>query len=267
LKENLERDGHSVCALPRKYENSINFKNVDAVVHLAGESIANGRWTEEKRKRIEESRIHATTQLSKQISLSDSPPSVFICASAIGYYGDRGDELLDESSNAGKGFLPEVCTKWEESTKLAEEAGVRTIRIRTGIVLSTEGGALTKMLPPFKCGVGGILGSGKQYMSWISLDDEVSIIRYLIEKSNMSGSVNLVAPHPVTNREFTKTLGQIIKRPTIIPVPAFAAHMLFGEMADALLLSSARVLPNRLIDSGYAFKHSTLASALRSIFQ
>ncbi len=265
LTADLEKDGHEVIALPRSYEETIDFKGVDAVVHLAGENIASGRWTPRKKRRIEESRVQGTTQLANQISDSESKPSVFICASAIGYYGDRGREILNESSQPGIGFLPEVCKKWEDSTQSAEDAGVRTVQIRTGIVLSSKGGALNKMLTPFKLGGGGILGTGKQFMSWISLDDEVAVIRYLIDNPRIHGPVNLVSPEPVTNMEFTKTLGKILKRPTILPMPSFAAHLLFGEMADALLLSSAKVYPEKLIKSGYEFKYASLQPALRSI--
>lgn len=265
LKSKLLSEGHSVIPLPRTYENPIDFTDVDAVVHLAGENIAAGRWTNEKKRKIEESRVKGTTQLAEQIASSSSPPGVFICASAIGFYGDREAEELDETSAAGQGFLPDVCQKWEEAAALAERANVRTVRIRTGIVLSTDGGALEKMLTPFKLGGGGILGDGSQFMSWISLEDEVEIISYLISHPDISGAVNLVSPNPVSNREFTRILGQILRRPTILPMPAFAARLLFGEMADALLLSSTRVLPAKLMASGYTFKHPTLESALRSL--
>ncbi len=265
LRRNLEEEGHRTRALPRTYEEPIDFNGVDAVVHLAGESIAEGRWNDEKKRRIEESRVVGTRQLAEQIAASTEKPSVFICASAIGYYGDRSDQDLNEASAPGDGFLPEVCIKWEQAAEAAVNAGVRTVNIRTGIVLSKDGGALKKMLPPFKMGGGGILGSGKQYMSWISLEDEVAIIRYLINNPTISGPVNLVSPNPVTNKEFTKTMGAVLKRPTVLPLPAFAARLLFGEMADALLLSSTRVYPGKLIESGYDFKHADLEAALRSI--
>ena len=265
LKNDLERDGHEIVALPRSFEDPIDFSGADAVVHLAGENIAAGRWTAEKKRKIKDSRVKGTAQLAKQITLSKEKPSVFICASAIGYYGEREDEKLDESSEMGTGFLPEVCKEWEDASQPVEEAGVRTVRLRTGIVLSSDGGALQKMVTPFKLGGGGILGSGAQYMSWISLDDEVAIIRYLIDNPNISGAVNLVSPHPVRNKEFTKSLGKVLKRPTILPMPAFAARLLFGEMADALLLCSTQVYPGKLLQSGYEFKHPTLETALRSI--
>jgi uncharacterized protein (TIGR01777 family) len=265
LRNDLEEGGHEIVALTRSFEDPIDFSGVHAVVHLAGENIAAGRWTSEKKRRIRESRVKGTAQLANQIALSQEKPSVFICASAIGYYGDRGTENLDESSGIGSGFLPQVCKEWEEAARPAEDAGIRTVRLRTGMVLSCDGGALHKMITPFKLGGGGILGNGAQYMSWISLDDEVAIIRYLIENHSVSGPVNVVSPNPVTNREFTKTLGKVLKRPTILPMPAFAARILFGEMADALLLSSTKVYPRTLLQSGYEFKHSTLESALRSI--
>jgi uncharacterized protein (TIGR01777 family) len=265
LKVDLEGAGHEVASLPRTFEDPIDFTGVDAVVHLAGESIATGRWTPAKKRRIRESRVNGTAQLAKQIAHSEKKPSAFICASAIGYYGDRADDNLDESSEIGTGFLPEVCKEWEDATRSAEEAGIRTVRLRTGMVLSASGGALQKMITPFKLGGGGLLGNGSQYMSWISLDDEVAIIRYLIDNPNINGSVNLVSPNPVTNKEFTKTLGKILRRPTILPIPPFAVRLLFGEMGDALLLSSTRVYPRKLLDSGYEFKHPTLDTALRNI--
>ncbi len=267
LKKSLERDGHSTVSLSRSYEEPIDFSGVDAVVHLAGEPIAEGRWTEEKKQRIRASRVDGTAQLAGQVASSTNKPRVFICASAIGYYGDRSSEVLDETSKPGNGFLPDVCKQWEDAAQPARDAGVRTVHIRTGIVLSEQGGALRKMLTPFKLGGGGVLGSGTQYMSWISLADEIAIIRYLIDHSEAMGAFNLVAPNPVTNKEFTKTLGHLLKRPTLIPMPAFAVRLLFGEMGDALLLASERVVPKKIIDSGYQFIHPTLELALRSILK
>jgi len=267
LTKSLVADGHEVGQLPRTYEEPIDFNGVDAVVHLAGESIAHGRWNAAKKKRIEESRVNGTRQLAEQLARSESKPDVFICASAIGFYGNRGDEKLDEASNAGAGFLAEVCQKWEAAAQPAEDAGIRTVWIRTGIVLSTEGGALKQMLPPFKMGGGGILGNGKQYMSWISLEDEVRSIRFLIDTPTMRGAVNLVAPEPVTNDEFTKMLGKALRRPTVLPLPAFAVRMIFGEMGDALLLGSARVFPQRLLDAGHSFLHTSLEVALKDILR
>ena len=265
LKADLKASGHEIATLPRTYEDPIDFTGVDAVVHLAGENIAAGRWTDEKKRRIKESRVKGTAQLAKQIALSNEKPAVFICASAMGYYGEKEDDKLNESSEMGTGFLPEICKEWEDASQPAEAAGVRTVRLRTGIVLSSDGGALQKMSTPFKLGAGGIMGNGSHYMSWVSLDDEVAIIRYLIDNPNISGAVNVVSPHPVRNKEFTKTLGKVLKRPTILPMPAFAARLLFGEMADALLLCSTQVYPEKLLQSGYEFKHPTLEPALRSI--
>jgi uncharacterized protein (TIGR01777 family) len=265
LSKSLRSDGHIVVGLPRTYEESIDFSDVDAVVHLAGENIAAGRWTPDKKRRIEVSRVDGTRQLAEQLAGSPAKPSVFICASAIGFYGHRGDALLDEDSQAGDGFLPTVCKQWEAASRPAEEAGIRTVRIRTGIVLSTEGGALKKMLPPFKIGLGGTLGNGHQYMSWISLADVVQIIRFLIDTDSISGAVNLVSPDPVTNSEFTKKLGQVLHRPAIFPLPSFAARIIFGEMANELLLESCRVHPGKLLNSGYAFRHTNLQDALKDI--
>jgi uncharacterized protein (TIGR01777 family) len=265
LSKSLRSDGHIVVRLPRTYEESIDFSDVDVVVHLAGENIAAGRWTPDKKRRIEVSRVDGTRQLAEQLAGSPAKPSVFICASAIGFYGHRGDALLDEDSQAGDGFLPTVCKQWEAASRPAEEAGIRTVRIRTGIVLSTEGGALKKMLPPFKIGLGGTLGNGHQYMSWISLADVVQIICFLIDTDSISGAVNLVSPDPVTNSEFTKKLGQVLHRPAILPLPSFAARIIFGEMANELLLESCRVHPGKLLNSGYAFRHTNLQDALKDI--
>lgn len=267
LRERLETDGHETAALPRSFEEPINFTGVDAVVHLAGEPIAEGRWTSAKKKRIEESRVNGTHQLAEQLAASESKPAVFISASAIGFYGDGGDERLAESSSAGSGFLSDVCQKWEAAAQPAAAAGIRTVCIRTGIVLSKNGGALKQMLPPFKMGGGGILGSGKQYMSWISLADEVGAICFALENTTLKGPVNLVSPHPMTNLEFTKTLGKVLKRPTVLPLPAFAARIIFGEMAEELLLGSTRVLPKKLVDAGYKFCHADLQSALEDVLQ
>lgn len=267
LSESLRSDGHEVVGLPRTYENPIDFSGVDAVVHLAGENIATGRWTASKKQLIEESRVNGTRQLSEQLANSSDKPSVFICASAIGFYGNRGDELLDEDNGAGEGFLSSVCKKWEAATLPVKEAGIRTVNIRAGVVLSTDGGALKKMLLPFKLGAGGVAGNGRQFMSWVSLVDIVQIIRFLIDTESVSGAVNLVAPNPVTNREFTKTLGRVLRRPIILPLPAFAAHLIFGEMADELLLGSCRVVPKKLTDAGYAFRHTDLRTALEELLR
>ena len=267
LVQELESKGHTIERLGRDFSTPINFQGVDAVIHLAGENIAEGRWNDAKKKAIRDSRVIGTKALSRNIAEADDKPRVYISGSAIGYYGDRGDEAVNEDSAAGSGFLPDTCREWEAQTRTASESGVRTVHIRTGIVLSSKGGALKKMLPPFKMGGGGILGSGKQYMSWISIQDMVGAIVHVMENDGVSGPVNLVAPNPNTNSEFTKVLGKVLKRPTIMPLPAFAARILFGEMADALLLSSTRVTPDVLLKTGYPFKHPDLESALKAVLK
>lgn len=240
------------------------FQGIDAVVHLAGESITGGRWTAEKKQRIRESRILGTRLLSESIAHLSTPPKVLISTSAVGYYGDRGEDLLDEDSGPGTGFLPDVCLAWEKETAPASRKGVRVSILRIGIVLSAAGGALSKMLPAFRMGVGGKIGSGQQYMSWIALEDLVGIIEYAIQNESLHGPVNAVAPNPVSNRTFTKTLGKVLSRPTCLTLPRVAARIVFGEMADALLLSSARVVPARLTDKNFQFHCKALEDALYS---
>lgn len=237
----------------------------DAVINLAGESIAEGRWTDAKKKRIRESRIQGTHLLSETIAKLASPPKVFLCASATGIYGDRGNELLDEDSAPGKGFLAEVCREWEEATKAAAGAGVRVVNLRFGPIFSAEGGMLEKLLPPFKLGVGGKIGSGKQYVSWVAMDDVVTVVMFALEHVAMRGPVNIVAPNPVTNGDFTKALGKVLSRPTFLAVPEFAARLAFGEMADEMLLSSQRVMPKKLSEAGYKFKYPDVEGALRHV--
>jgi uncharacterized protein (TIGR01777 family) len=245
--------------------NPGDLEGLDAVVHLAGDPIASGHWTAAKKARIRDSRVVGTRLLCEALAKCDRPPQVLVSASAIGFYGDRGDEVLTESSPAGIGFLADVCREWEDATQLAASKGIRTVTLRTGVVLSPAGGALAKMLPPFKMGVGGVLGSGRQYMSWISIDDLIGAIHHSLINSSVSGPVNGTAPSPVTNREFTKTLGRVLHRLTIFPMPAFAARLAFGEMADELLLSGQRVQPLRLLNGGYSFRHSDLETALRHV--
>lgn len=240
-------------------------EGVDAVVHLAGAGIADKRWTESYKQLILHSRVQGTTLIAETIAGLEKKPRVFACASAIGYYGDRGDTELDETASAGDGYLPDVCEQWERSCAAAREAGIRTVNMRIGVVLSTEGGALKEMLTPFKLGGGGILGSGNQYFSWIELDDIVRAMQFVVQTDSLSGPVNLVAPNPVTNRVFTKTLGRVLSRPTILPMPAFAARLLFGEMADALLLASTRVVPSALASAGFDYRHGELEPALRHV--
>lgn len=242
-------------------------EGLNAVIHLAGENISGLRWTDEKKKAIRDSRVIGTRNVVEAISKLKVKPKVLVTSSAIGYYGERGDEEVTESSMPGDDFLAEVAKAWETESRRAEDAGVRTVLLRTGIVLSKDGGALGTMLLPFKLGVGGVIGSGRQWMSWISIDDHVRVIRHVIENESIRGAVNSVAPGPVTNEQFTKILGEVLYRPTILPLPSFAVSMLFGEMGDALLLSSTRVVPKRLLDSGFEFKYPDLKSALEHILK
>lgn len=238
----------------------------DAVIHLGGESIA-ARWTEAKKRRILDSRVPATQHLAAALSKAQQRPRVFICASAIGFYGNRGDEILREDSPSGEGFVGEVCRQWEAAAQSVAGAGIRTVQIRTGIVLSPHGGALAKMLPPFRMCVGGNIGNGRQWMSWIDLRDEVGAIQCLLTNESISGPVNLVSPNPVRNAEFTRILASALHRPAIFPVPAFAARLAFGQMADELLLASQRVEPAKLTSSGYKFQSPDLRTALEGILE
>jgi uncharacterized protein (TIGR01777 family) len=237
----------------------------DAVVHLAGENIAGSSWTPEKKAMIRDSRVRGTGLLCESLSRLARPPATLVCASAVGYYGDRGNEILREDSPPGDGFLSEVCREWEEATGEIARAGVRVVHLRIGMVLSAEGGALAKMLPAFRAGVGGRIGSGEQYISWIALPDLVGVILHALSTDSLEGPVNAVAPQPVTNREFTKFLGRILGRPTITALPAFAAKLLFGEMADELLLASTRADPAKLIASEYRFRLPEAEGALRHL--
>lgn len=238
---------------------------LDVVVHLAGENIASGRWTPERKKRIRNSRVEGTSLLANTLAKLDQPPHTFISASAIGIYGDRGSQELTESDSAGEGFLSEVGVAWEQAAQPAVQAGIRTVFPRIGMVLTPQGGALGKMLLPFKLGVGGIVGPGTQYMSWVSLNDLINILLFAIDTPNLSGPINAVAPHPVTNHTFTKTLGKVLKRPTLFPLPAFVARILLGEMADALLLASTRVLPAKLQATDFTFEHPELEQTLHDL--
>jgi uncharacterized protein len=235
----------------------------DAVIHLTGESIA-GRWTAEKKAKIRDSRVAGTRNLAQALAQAKGKPQVFICGSAIGYYGDREDEVLTEKSSPGTGFLADVCREWEAATRAASEAGIRTVMIRTGVVLSPAGGALGKMLTPFKMGVGGKIGNGSQWMSWIDVQDMVGAILHILDTNRLQGPVNLVAPKPVTNAEFTRTLASVLSRPAIFPVPAFVVKLAFGEMGEALLLGSQRVEPAHLLESGYVFRFSGLRASLQN---
>ncbi len=237
----------------------------DAVIHLAGESIV-GRWTAEKKKAIRESRVLGTRSLATALAKAEPKPRVFVCASAVGFYGDRGDEVMTEDSRGGQGFLPEVCREWEDASRIAAQGGIRTVNIRIGLVLSAKGGALGTMLLPFKLGLGGRLGSGRQWWSWIHVDDVVGAIQHVLQTESASGPVNLVAPNPVRNANFTKTLASVIGRPAFFPVPELALRLAFGGMASReLLLSSQRVQPVRLASSGYQFHFSELRAALEDL--
>ncbi|MGQ0637598.1 MAG: TIGR01777 family oxidoreductase [Planctomycetaceae bacterium] len=245
------------------YIDAAGLEGVDAVVHLAGESIASGRWTAQKKARIRDSRARGTRLVCEALAHLARPPETLICASAIGYYGNRGDEVLTESSPAGSGFLADVCREWEAATEPARRKGIRVVNLRIGVVLSAAGGALAKMLTPFKLGLGGVIGNGRQYMSCVALADVVGAIVHALDTPALSGPVNTVCPTAVTNAEFTKTLGRILERPTIFPFPAFAARLVLGEMADELLLASTRVQPQKLSESGYTFRHADVEAALR----
>jgi uncharacterized protein (TIGR01777 family) len=278
----LEKNNHRVLRMVRRtpvHENEVkwdpgsgildksNLGRLDAAVHLAGENIASGRWTAEKRRRIRQSRIQGTGLLAQSLADLPDPPRVLISTSAVGYYGDRGEEQLDEESGSGKGFLPEVCREWESATAPAAKRGIRVVTLRVGMVLSANGGALALMLPIYRLGIGGKIGSGQQYMSWIAIDDVVGIIDNVLNSSSLQGPVNAVSPNPVTNSEFSKTLAHVLSRPAIFALPAFAARLAFGKMADEALLSSSRVSPIRLMESGYKFAFPKLDGALRHILR
>lgn len=290
----LESHGYEVVRLVRKGPGKSNeiqwdpmhsippetVSGYDAVIHLSGESIT-GRWTAAKKKRIRDSRIISTRNLSEALSKSENPPKAFLCASATGYYGSRGDEILTEESIVGTGFLPDACQEWETTTEPAVNAGIRTANLRTGIVLSRDGGALKQMLLPLRLGLGGRIGSGRQWWSWIHIDDFVAAVHHILENApgevverqasppghpgSLSGAINMVSPNPVTNAEFTKLLAKVLGRPAIFPVPAFAARLAFGELAGEALLASARVEPQAILSSGFSFRFPQLESALRDL--
>ena len=245
--------------------DSAGLEGIDAVVHLAGEPIAARRWSDEQRQRIASSRTQGTALLAGALARLDQPPGVLVSASAIGYYGDRGDERLDEASSAGSGFLAQVCRDWEAAADPARDAGIRVAHPRTGVVLSRSGGALGEMLPFFRLGIGGRIGSGRQWMSWITLHDEVEALLWLLT-ADVEGPVNLTAPEPVTNRELTAALGTALRRPTLLPVPKPALWARLGrELTEALLYSSARVEPALLVRRGFQFTHPNIATALAAV--
>lgn len=279
LVPHLTAAGHEVVRLVRRAPGSgevrwdpangqldpADLAGVDAVVNLAGAGIGDHRWTEDYKRELLDSRLSTTGLLARTIASLDERPSVFLSGSAVGWYGDRGDEELDESSPAGTGFLADVCRQWEAAARPAQDAGVRVAHLRSGIVLSAAGGALKKQLPLFKLGLGGRMGSGRQWWSWISIDDEVGAITHLLD-TDVEGPVNLTAPNPVTNAELTKELAHAVNRPSLLPIPAFGAKLLLGsELADALLFSGQRVVPTVLISSRYRFRHETLPVTLRDI--
>ncbi len=240
-------------------------EGANAVVHLAGASIGEGRWTEARKKILRSSRVEATDRLVRTLSRLRQPPKVLVSASAIGYYGDRGDELLTETSAPGNDFLARLAQDWEAAALRAEQFGARVVILRFGVILSAQGGALPRMLAPFRMGVGGRLGSGKQWMSWLALDEAVGFIGYALENAELRGPVNAVAPNPVQNSEFTRVLARVLRHPAMFPAPQFALRAVLGEMADALLFSSQRVVPERLAKLGYSFRHSSLEEALRVV--
>lgn len=240
-------------------------EGLDAIVHLSGASIADGRWTDKRKAILRSSRVDSTRVLVDSLERLKQPPRVFVCASAIGYYGDRGDELLTEASGYGNDFLAILCRTWESEAARAAANGVRTVITRFGVILATQGGALQRMLTPFKLGAGGRLGSGKQWMSWIALEDVVKVLRTAIDNEKVSGALNVVSPNPVQNAEFTRILAGALHRPAIFPAPAFALRLALGQMADALLLSSQRVQPEKLAKAGYQFRRETLRPALQAI--
>jgi uncharacterized protein (TIGR01777 family) len=281
LTRSLTGDGHTVIPVVRRAvgagEDAVRWdpaagtidatalEGVDGVVHLAGAGIGDKRWSDSYKRTILESRTKGTDVLARTLAGLDSPPTVLVSGSAIGIYGDTGDRAVDESAPAGHDFLADVCVQWEAAAAPAVDAGIRVPFLRTGIVLTPDGGALAKLLPLFKLGVGGRMGSGRQWWSWVSLDDEVAAIRWLLE-NDVAGPVNVTAPHPATNAELTKTLASVLHRPSILPVPSFGPKLLLGgELADALLFNSQRVTPGVLSEHGFAFTHPDLVGALRSM--
>ncbi len=282
LVPTLKAKGHEVYKLSRKAAKNADeiqwdaekgfseseqakLENFDAVIHLASETVGEGSWTEEKKRKIKESRVVGTRTLVDALKKTQNPPKIFVSASAIGFYGTRGNEVLIEDSKQGEGFLADVCAAWEAESNRAEGFGARVVLPRIGIVLAKDGGALKEMLMPFKLGVGGTIGSGEQYMSWIALDDLIKSIHFALENKNLKGAVNATAPNPVTNEEFTNTLGKVLHRPTIIPIPEFGIKLLFGEKGETLLLEGARVLPKRLQDAGFEFQFTDLTDAMRKV--
>lgn len=282
LLEKLRQNGHTPISLVRHEsqlnENTLlwdpehfelipeNFEGFDACINLAGENIS-GVWTEEKKRKIKNSRALRTHMLSEFLAGLQNRPKVMISASAVGYYGSQGEEILHEESPAGSGFLAEVCQAWEEAAKPLSNVGCRVVNPRFGVVLAKNGGALSKMLPPFRFGFGGKIGSGQQYMSWIALDDLISLLIFLLENETLSGPVNAASPNPVTNKAFTKTLGKVLQRPTVFPLPAFLVKLLLGQMGEELLLASQRVSTEKIMSAGFSFQTPELEQALQHILK
>ena len=279
LRRSLGDDGHEVVPLVRGGDrpgvrwdpdagtiDAAGLEGVDAVVHLAGEGIGEKRWTDEQKRRIRESRTKGTDLLARTLAGLSRKPAVLVSGSAMGVYGDRGDEVLTEESPPGEGFLPDLVVAWEEATAPAADAGIRVAHIRTGLVLDRDGGALPKLMPLFRFGLGGRMGSGRQWWSWITIDDEVRAIRHLIVTETASGPHNLAAPEPVTNAALTKALGRVLHRPAVVPVPAFGPKLLLGgELATELLFTSIRMVPAKLEASGFAFSHTDIDDGLRAV--
>ncbi len=281
LSASLTADGHRVARVLRdpsaaKAEDIVwdpeadsmdpaGLEGVDAVVHLAGEPIGASRWTAETRRRIHDSRVRGTDLLARTLAGLEQRPAVFVSSSAVGVYGDRDAEELTEDSSHGDDFLADVCVAWEQAADPAREAGIRVVHPRTGVVIAKDGPLIDKVELPFRLGVGGKVGSGRQFVPWISLDDEVAALRFLIDRP-LQGPVNLTGPNPATNLELTKALGTVLRRPTIMPIPSFAIRLLYGEMGETLATVSQRVLPRRLLDAGFSFRHTTILAALSAAF-
>ena len=278
LLSSLEQSGEEVVQLtrrPAKGPSQVSWNpraplpaeavsGFDVVIHLAGETVV-GRWTAEKKREIRDSRVSGTQHLATALAQTSAKPRAFVCASAVGFYGNRGDEVLTESSAAGTGFAADLGRDWEAASRIAADAGIRTTNLRIGVVLTPRGGALGKMLTPFKLGLGGRIGSGRQWWSWIHIDDIVGAIHHVMRTESLSGPVNLVAPNPVTNGEFTRTLAGVLHRPALAPLPAFMARIALGEMATELMCSSQRVLPRKLQESGYSFRFNDLGKAFEDL--
>jgi len=277
----LTKAGHDVIRLVRRHEHensstifwspdegeidADSCDNVETVVHLAGENIAAGRWSPARKQLIRDSRVDSTRLLAETMAACENPPKTMVVASAVGYYGNRGDDLLHEDTSPGEGFLADVCREWEDAAQPAIDSGIRVVKLRIGVVLSPKGGALAKILPAYKMSLGGTIGTGREFMSWLTLKDLVDITLFAIDNEAISGPVNAVSPHPVTSAEFAKTMGRVLGKPTFLPVPAFALKVVFGEMAKETLLSSTRVAPSKLEKHGFQFTHPDLETALRGL--